>query len=131
MVTALNLPLLDGLPEEAWSVEEAAHPRLPHVAWKIRRGSLLHANPLGDDSSVLSLNLAQGCMQRCTFCSIRGHAGYRGDEEISLYANTAKHLKAELARRSDRPRAVVMSPSSDPFAPNLLIQEDTLSVIKV
>ena len=131
MATALSLPLLDGLPEEAWGIEESAHPRLPHVAWKVRRGSLLHPNPLSDDPSVLSLNLAQGCMHRCTFCSIRGHAAYRGNEEIGLYANTAKHLKTELARRTERPRAVVMSPSSDPFAPNLLIQEDTLSVINV
>ena len=105
MATAMTLPLLDGLPDEAWGPEEAARPRLPHVAWKVRRGSLLHANPLGDDPSVLSLNLAQGCVHRCTFCSIRGHAGYRGNEEIGLYANSAKHLKAELGRLTVRPRA--------------------------
>ena len=78
MVAALSLPLLDGLPDEAWGDEAPPQPRLPHVTWKVRRGSLLHANPISDDPSVLSLNLAQGCMHRSTFCSIRGHAAYRG-----------------------------------------------------
>ncbi len=127
MSTLTALPLLDSLGETA----EAAAPRLPKISWKVRRGPILHANPLSDDPSVLSLNIAQGCMHRCTFCSIRGHASYRGDEEIQLYAKSAKHLAAELAKRTILPRAVVISPSCDPFAPSLLIQEETLSVVRV
>ena len=122
-----TLPLLDNLEV----TPEAATPRLPRISWKVRRGPILHANPLNDDPSVLSLNIAQGCMHRCTFCSIRGHASYRGDEEIHLYAKSAKHLAAELAKRTILPRAVVISPSCDPFAPSLLIQEETLSVVRV
>lgn len=130
MAIAVSLPLLDGLPESE-SPQSEGHSGLPHITWRVRRGPLLHANPLSDDPSVLSLNLTQGCVHRCTFCSVRGHAAYRGNEEIGLYANSAKQLRAELARRSILPRAVVISPSSDPFAPNLLIQETTLSVVKV
>jgi DNA repair photolyase len=130
MTTAISLPLLDGLTEPETASKEG-RPRLPRVMWRVRRGPLLHANPLSDDPGVLSLNLAQGCMHRCTFCSVRGHAAYRGNDEIGLYANSAEQLKAELARRSILPRAVVISPSSDPFAPNLLIQESTLSVVRV
>ena len=127
MSTLTTLPLLDNLEV----TPEAATPRLPRISWKVRRGPILHANPLSDDPSVLSLNIAQGCMHRCTFCSIRGHASYRGDEEIQLYAKSAKHLAAELAKRTILPRAVVISPSCDPFAPSLLIQEETLSVVRV
>ncbi len=130
MATAFTLPLLDGLADEASAAEETQR-RLPRVTWRVRRGPVLHANPLSDDPSVLSLNLTQGCMQRCTFCSIRGHVSYRGDDEINLYANSAKLLEAELSRRTVRPRAVVLCPSSDPFVPNLLIQQETLSVIRV
>jgi DNA repair photolyase len=130
MAPAIELPLLEGLSDSDAATFPADN-RLPHVTLKSRRGPLLHANPLNDDPTVLSLNIAQGCMHRCTFCSIRGHASYRGDEEIFLYANTAKVLDAELAKRSILPRAVVISPSCDPFAPNLLIQEETLHVVRV
>jgi DNA repair photolyase len=130
MSATTELPLLEGL-SESGSASGAPGPRLPKITWKVRRGPLLHANPLSDDPSVLSLNIAQGCMHRCTFCSIRGHASYRGDEEIQLYANSAKLLEVELAKRSILPRAVVISPSCDPFAPSLLIQEETLSIVRV
>ncbi len=108
MATAFTLPLLDGLADES-SAEWETQPRLPRVSWPVQRRPVLHANPLSDDPAVLSLNLTQGCIHRCTFCSIRGHASYRGDEEINIYANSAKLLEAELARRtrpSSRCRAV-------------------------
>lgn len=130
VVAAIHLPLLDGLSEPD-PIPEVPGPRLPQIIWRVRRGPLLHANPLNDDPSVLSLNLAQGCMHQCSFCSVRGHAAYRGNEEIGLYANSAKQLRAELARRTVLPRAVVISPSTDPFAPSLLIQQITLSVVQV
>jgi DNA repair photolyase len=130
MAIATELPLLEGL-SEFEPASAAADQRLPRVTLKTRRGPLLHANPLSDDPSVLSLNLAQGCMHRCTFCSIRGHSAYRGNEEVLLYASTARLLEVELAKKSILPRAVVISPSCDPFAPNLLIQEETLNVVRV
>jgi DNA repair photolyase len=130
MALATELPLLEGLTEAESAADDKVR-GLPRITFKSRRGPLLHANPLCDDPSVLSLNIAQGCMHRCTFCSIRGHASYRGDEEILLYSNTAKLLDAELARRSMLPRAVVISPSCDPFAPSLLVQEETLNVVRV
>ncbi len=129
MAIATELPLLEGL-SEIEPAASATGDKLPRITLKSRRGPLLHANPLNDDPSVLSLNIAQGCMQRCTFCSIRGHASYRGNEEVLLYANTAKLLDAELAKKSILPRAVVISPSCDPFAPSLLIQEETLNVVR-
>jgi DNA repair photolyase len=104
---------------------------LPRLVWRDRTGPVLHANPISNDPSVLSLNLAQGCVHRCAFCSVRGHAGYEGDESIHVYRDTVRQLELELAKRSMRPRAVVISPSCDPFAPVLGLQEETLEIVRL
>jgi DNA repair photolyase len=82
-------------------------------------------------SDVLSLNLTQGCVHRCAFCSVRAHPSYRGDQVVSLYTDTAERLAAELVGRRKLPRAVYISPSTDPFPPVAAVQAEVGRVIEV
>jgi DNA repair photolyase len=84
-----------------------------------------------DHEDVLSLNLTQGCVQRCAFCSVRAHPAYQGDEVVTLYTDTAERLEAELSGRRKLPRAVYISPSTDPFPPVGAVQAQTARVIEV
>ena len=92
--------------------------------------ALLHPGPTGD-GEVLSLNLTLGCVHRCPFCSARAYPTYPGDEVVFLYTDTAERLAKELASRTRRPHAVLISPSTDPFPPVTEIQEETIRVVQV
>jgi DNA repair photolyase len=105
--------------------------RLPRVQRIERKNHGLHASPFADQPDVLSLNLTRGCVHRCPFCSVRAHAAYTGNDLIYLFANTAKQLEKELSIRRTLPRAVLISPSTDPFPPNAQIQAEAVSVIEV
>lgn len=142
MQSSAMLPLLNGF--EAISMQnrsEAPSPRkqrekqriqhLPVISSRARRSPVLHRSPTAADPSVLSLNLARGCYHRCAFCSLRGHAAYEGDREVYLYRNTAEQLERELSLSRFKPRAVILSPSCDPFAPDSRIQRETLAVVRV
>jgi DNA repair photolyase len=96
-----------------------------------RNGQGLHPSPFADQPDVLSLNLTRGCVHRCAFCSIRAHGSYAGDDVIYLYSNSAEQLDQELARRRRRPRAVFISPSTDPFPPVAEVQAETARVVEV
>jgi len=112
MVSLIPLPLADNLP----SVPILTGPRLPRVVRAARQTPLLHAGPF-HDGSVLSLNLAQGCAHGCAFCSARAYPSWPGDQVIQLYEDAAGKLTEELAGRRRKPRAVYISPSTDPFMP--------------
>jgi DNA repair photolyase len=71
-----------------------------------------------------------GCGQRCAFCSVRAYPRYPGDDVIYLYAGTAVRVEKELAERVEKPRAVFISPSTDPFPPIAEVQAETASVIE-
>jgi len=133
--SSLALPLLDGLTDSGEALEadclHLPNERLPWIEWRTRRGPVLHPSPFNDDPEVLSLNLSQGCLHRCSFCSLRGNESYRGDETIYLYRDTPEQLDRELRLRVHGPRAVILSPSSDLFGPELTVQQEALKVIKV
>jgi DNA repair photolyase len=80
---------------------------------------------------VLSLNLTQGCAHRCPFCFARAYPSYPGDDVVYLFEDTAKRLDIELARRSRLPRAVYLSPSTEPFPPLPDVQAETAGVVEV
>ncbi|MFL5244870.1 MAG: SPL family radical SAM protein [Gemmataceae bacterium] len=113
------------------SYETIGVSRLPRIEWLERSGFVLHPTPLGEAPEVLGLNLTRGCGQRCAFCSIRAFPGYTGDQVLQVYKNTAARLDAELARRKNLPRAVFLSPSSDPFPPFKEVQAEAARVIQV
>jgi DNA repair photolyase len=96
-----------------------------------RTAPLLHAAPLNGEGDVLSLNIGQGCVHRCAFCFARAFPSYPGDEVVYLFDNTPERLAAELTARRKRPRAVYISPSSDPFMPLPEVQAETAAVVDV
>jgi len=112
-------------------VQEYFPPGLPRVHLIDRESHGLHASPFVDQGDVLSLNLTQGCVQRCPFCSVRAHPSYAGNEAIYLYQDTAERLDEELRGRRKLPRAVFISPSTDPFPPLAAVQAETMRVVAV
>jgi DNA repair photolyase len=96
-----------------------------------RQGSALHPGPFADQEDVLSLNLAVGCAHRCGFCSARAYPNYPGDDVVYLYADTAERVDKELSGRHKAPRAVYVSPSTDPFPPLAEVQEETARVVSL
>ncbi len=112
-------------------VVKTAASGLPRIEWLERSGLVLRATPLAEAPQILGLNLTRGCGQRCAFCSVRAHPGYPGDQVLEVYKNTAGRLDAELAHRKNPPRAVFLSPSSDPFPPFNEVQEEAGRVIHV
>jgi DNA repair photolyase len=103
---------------------------LPRAVKRERRGPVLHASPLADSPDVLSLNLATGCGQRCAFCSARAYPNYPGDEVVYLFSDTTERLADELAGRKHKPRAVYVSPSTDPFPPLAEVQAEAARVVE-
>ncbi|HEV3084560.1 MAG TPA: radical SAM protein [Gemmataceae bacterium] len=104
---------------------------LPRVYFASRETAGLHPSPFADQADVLSLNLTRGCVHRCPFCSVRAHGSYAGDTAICLFKDTARHLDKDLSTRRKRPRAVFISPSTDPFPPISEIQAETARVVSV
>jgi hypothetical protein len=92
---------------------------------------VLYPSPLADNGEVLSLNVAVGCAQRGASCSPWAEASYPGDKVVYLFSDTAERLAAELAAGRKRPRAVYVSPATDPFPPLAAVQAETARVVEV
>src|SRR5207244_4564802 len=103
---------------------------LPRVIRSDRKGPALHPSPLADSPDVLSLNVAMGCGQRCAFCSARAYANHPGDGVVYLFNDNVKRLTSELADREQKPRAVYVSPSTEPFPPLAEVQAETARVVE-
>lgn len=101
---------------------------LPRVERIERKSAALHDGPLAE---AAVLNLAMGCAHRCAFCPARAFPSYPGDGVVHLYTDTAERLAEELATRRKRPRAVYISPATDPFPPLLEVQQETAKAVKV
>lgn len=131
MKAVCSLPVLPTESQLELQVCRELPARLPRVERVPRRSPLLHAGPMSNFPDVLSLNLAQGCAHRCAFCSVRASPSYRGDDMIYLYEDTPERLDAELRSRRSRPRAVYLSPSTDPFMPLVEVQRETARIVEV
>jgi DNA repair photolyase len=130
----LSLPLFAfDTEQEAFAPqgELPAHQGSIKAVWIERQGSLLHPTPLGEKGEVLSVNLTRGCMHRCAFCSVRAAPNYSGQLPLQIYSETPDRLAQELASRRHKPRAVYISPSTDPFPPHLDLQTETIRVVRV
>jgi DNA repair photolyase len=115
----------------AGELEQTANQGWIKAVWVERQGTLLHPTPLGEPGQVLSLNLARGCMHRCAFCSVRAAPNYPDRLPVQIYADTPERLALELASKRQKPRAVFISPSTDPFPPHLDLQTETVRVAGV
>jgi DNA repair photolyase len=100
---------------------------LPQVEFIDRTGPVLQAGPNPDLLYLKSVSLTDGCAQGCAFC-FAGGQNYRAGG-IGLLRNTAESLAREL--RSRRPKAVYMSPASDPFPPLVEVQREAARVVEV
>jgi DNA repair photolyase len=104
-------------------------PRLPRVEWIERLGPLLHPSLLSPDGDVVALNVTRGCLHRCGFCAARAYPSNPGNDVIQVYAHTPEKLAEELAGRRRLPRAVFVSPATDPFPPLSEVQAETIRVV--
>jgi DNA repair photolyase len=111
------------------SAVEALPARLPRITRVSRSGPALQSTALAADPDVLGLNLSRGCVHRCAFCAVRGSPYYAGDRELSLFDDTMSRLTSELDARPRLPRAVFVSPATDPFPPMAEVQEETAQVV--
>ncbi|MFN4260363.1 MAG: radical SAM protein [Gemmataceae bacterium] len=128
IATLYPLPQTD-LPPINESRRAMARP-LPRIQPRPRGGPVLHAAPLADER-VLSLNLTRGCVHRCAFCCARAYSSYPGDDVLELFTDSAGQLERELARLRQLPRAVYISPATDPFPPFNAVQYETARVVAV
>ena len=124
---ATTLPLVAPPPTEPVS---PLVPRLARVVGVERRGVILHATPQAGEG-IAGLNLLRGCAHRCGFCSVRAAPSFPGDEVVYLYTDSAARLDEELAARTHKPRAVVVSPATDPFPPLAGVQAEAARVVEV
>jgi DNA repair photolyase len=131
-MTALPITPI-GLSESLALQPAGARPsrRLPRLVWVERQGPLLYLCPLGEADEVMSLNLARGSAYGYSFCSVPGNTSYPGQEELQAFTGTAERLDWELTFRRQKPRAVFLCPSSDPFPPFLDFQRETAKVVAV
>jgi len=107
-----------------------APPALPRVEKIERQGPVLHPSPI-PEQDFLSLNVTAGCAHRCVFCSVRAYPTYPGDQVVFLYTDTAQRVDKELSDRARLPRAVYVSPATDPFPPLADVQAETARVVSV
>lgn len=133
VAAAFTLPILSvpNLRLGGSSCLQRNRPRLARVDWIERRGAVLHASPLGSNGDVLALNIARGCVHQCGFCASRANPSFPGDELIQVYSHTPEKLAKELDSRRTLPRAVFVSPSTDPFPPISEIQAETVRIVEV
>lgn len=105
--------------------------RLPRVLRVPRKGPILTTSPFIAGQDILALNLTRGCGHRCAFCSVRANPSYPDDDTVYLFTDTAEGLRKELASRSKLPRAVYLSPGSDPFPPLNAVQLEAVNAVRV
>jgi DNA repair photolyase len=115
-------------PELFAGATDAAPAHSPQVTWAARQGSVLQHTglPLVGASG---LNLMRGCVHRCAFCSVRASPNYSNDEVV-LYSDLAERLAEEL-RTHRKPRAVFISPATDPFPPLDAVQQSAAAAVEV
>ena len=101
------------------------------VEWLERRGDVLHASAMSANGDVLALNLSRGCAHQCAFCSVRAYPSYPGDGVVQLFGGTPERLDRELSLRRRLPRAVFVSPSTDPFPPLSVVQAEAVRIVEV
>lgn len=82
-----------------------------------RKSAVLTPSNLQCLSRIPTINLTAGCAIGCIYCYALGYSHHPGEARVVLYENTLDKLRAELARKRNKPRAVYFSPSTDIFQP--------------
>jgi hypothetical protein len=103
-------------------------PALPSIQRVREPHRLLSPGPFAQQQDVLALEFVEGCVQACPFCPVNAT---RAGATVRLVDNAAEVLAAELDVLTKRPRAVFVSPTTDPFPPLHDIQHETTRIIEV
>jgi DNA repair photolyase len=121
---ALLMPMLYEPPANERELPVLRHAELP--------GPLLRPNPLSNivHGEVLGLNLTSSCASRCVFCYARANPSLPGTLGLTFDGKLAERMRHELRQRRQLPRAVYLSPSTDPFPPYADVQEVACQVVE-
>jgi DNA repair photolyase len=106
-------------------------PSLPTITRVSQARPLLKPGPFAQQPEVMSLDYIDGCGHGCPFCPVR--LGHDGDAlgQIRLAADASARLQDELLDLPSQPKAVFLSPNSDPFPPLNEIQHETGRIVEV
>lgn len=99
--------------------------RLPHPEFVLKRG------PYPNRPEILSLEIVRGCAHYCAFCPSRAQSDEPSRDTIYLYDGLARRLAVELTARNQKPEAVVIGASTDPFQRIPEITAETLAIVEV
>jgi DNA repair photolyase len=113
-------PLFQLLPKALPSVERVRDHR-----------RLLKTGSFAPQQNVLALEYVEGCIQGCSFCPVRAAGAMLAGGAVRLMDNVAPALAVELDNLATQPRAVFVSPSTDPFPPLNEIQAATARIVEV
>lgn len=109
------------------SLFPSARPALP-VMQRVRQPHrLLKPGPYADQPDVLAVHPLQGCVHDCSFCTSRAD----GRDALPLVADAALRVHEELGELPRLPRAVFISPLSDPFPPLNEVQQESARLVEV
>lgn len=82
-----------------------------------RKGPILRHPLLPCLSRYHTINLTNGCPNRCIYCYAQSYGHHPGWEKIVFYSNTLELLRTELPRKRQIPGVVYFSTASEPFLP--------------
>jgi DNA repair photolyase len=106
-------------------------PALPRVVKLANRERLLRTGHFPHQPDVLALDYIEGCVHACPFCPVHAGALDQPGDTLALVENAAERLQDELDSLTRLPRAVFISPNTDPFAPLNAVQRTTAAVVEV
>ncbi|MFD2648696.1 PA0069 family radical SAM protein [Devosia albogilva] len=109
--------------DDGWSTVEPL-PVFETVEHTERAKTIITANDSPDVNFERSINAYRGCEHGCSYCFARpthaflGHsAGLEFERDIYVKTNAIEALRAELAARNYKVRAIAMGTNTDPYQP--------------
>ena len=96
-----------------------------------RRGPILRHPLLPCLSSYHTINLTNGCPNRCVYCYAQCYGHHPGWGKIIFYSNTLELLKEELPKKRQTPELVYFSTASEPFLPVEPILKDLHDIMEI
>ncbi|MBN1903207.1 radical SAM protein [Candidatus Sumerlaeota bacterium] len=96
-----------------------------------RKGPILRHPLLPCLSSYHTINLTNGCPNRCVYCYAQSYGHHPGWDKVVFYSNTLDLLKTELPRKRQTPRVVYFSTASEPFLPIPPILDQMFDIMRL
>jgi DNA repair photolyase len=106
-------------------------PSLPFVERMHDSRPLLRHGPFARQPDVMALDYITGCGHGCSFCPARMAGDGQGWDSVRMAADIPERLTEELANLPRRPRAVFVSPTTDPFPPLQEIQDESACIVEI